>query len=298
MLLTMNSKITENFSRTAIEDGFNIVHYKVKEQHLEKIWIRFEKAGFEPILIKGWAAAQVYPEPFQRQFTDIDLLIAPSRFDEALKFLETAKQEFPVDLHKGARHLDSVGFENLFANSRIIKCGAANIRVLRPEDHLRVLCIHWLNDGGTDRERLWDIYYAIANRPKDFDWQRCLEIVSPERRRWIVCAIGLAHKYLGLNIENTPFASEAKTIPEWLIKAVENEWRSDVRLTDLRFVLRNRRELFKQIKKRMSPPNPIQATIELEGDFDDTPRFTYQIRNFFVRLKTLIKKIGKNLSKS
>lgn len=297
MPLTMNSKITENFSRTAIEDGFNIVHYKVKEQHLEKIWIRFEKAGFEPILIKGWAAAQVYPEPFQRQFTDIDLLIAPSRFDEALKFLETAKQEFPVDLHKGARHLDSVPFEDLFANSRTIKCGATSVRVLRPEDHLRVLCVHWLNDGGANRERLWDVYYAVANRSKDFDWQRCLGIVSPQRRRWIVCAIGLAHKYLELNIENTPVASEAKTIPGWLIKAVENEWRSDVRLTDLRFVLSNREELFKQIKKRMAP-NPIQATIELEGDFDHTPRFAYQIRNFFVRLNTLIKKIGKNLSKS
>jgi len=35
--------------------------------------MRFENAGFKPILIKGWAAAQLYPQSSDRQFNDINL---------------------------------------------------------------------------------------------------------------------------------------------------------------------------------------------------------------------------------
>lgn len=286
----MSDYTARHFRPNTVSERDSILHYKVRQHYIEKAWIEFENAGFEPILIKGWAAARLYPEPFRRAFTDMDLLIAPNRFEEAVEFSKGVEQNIAVDLHEGARHLDRVPFENLFVNSRIIECGAAPIRILRPEDHLRVLCVHWLNDGGAPAAKLWDIYHAIANRPKDFDWQRCLEIVSPKRRRWIVCAVGLAHKYLGLELADTPVAAEAEDLPGWLIKAVEREWRSDIRLTDFRFVANTRSELFKQLKKRI-PPNPIQATVEMEGDFDRSPRFIYQIGNVLIRLMTAVKKI-------
>ena len=243
-----------------------------------------------PILIKGWLAARNYDHPEERGYTDIDFIIAPEKYEKALSILDTFKGKISVDLHKGARHLDTVSYENLYENSRLIKCGENFIRVPRPEDHLRILCVHWLNDGGARKDRLADIYYAVKNRPKDFDWNRCLDSVSAKRRRWIICAIGLAQKHLGLDLAETFLANEKIVIPKWLDKALEKEWQSETPLIPLQNCLNDRRRLFEQIKKRI-PPNAIQATIEMDGEFDNTPRVFYQIGDIFLRLVPSFKRI-------
>lgn len=171
------------------------------------------------------------------------------------------------------------------------------VRLLRPEDHLRILCVHWLTDGGANRERLWDIYYAVENRPVNFDWDRCLKSVDKRRRKWVVCAIGLAHLYFGLRVEDTPLATEAKLIPEWVIKAVEKEWADEIRLRRLHDCLYDRKEFFRQLKKRF-PPNAIQATVLTGGEFDDKPRTFYQIKKILMRTIPSIKRItGRLLGK-
>jgi len=256
---------------------------------LEEVWREFQNAGFEPILIKGWAAARLYPKPFRRQYVDIDLAIAPRKYEEAVAFSRASRFSAAIDLHKGLRHLDTLDFEDLFSNSVLKKCGDTNIRILREEDHLRVLSVHWLNDGGAYKEKLWDIYHAVANRSASFDWERCLMSVNPKRRRWIACAIGLAHLYLGLEIGDTPVAREAKDIPRWLVKAVEKEWKDEVKLTEFYFSQYKRPEFWQQLRKRLRP-NPIQATIELEGKFDETPRFFYQCANVLTRSVASVKK--------
>jgi hypothetical protein len=276
-------------------ERLQIIRYKVYENEIGTICTQFEKAGYAPILIKGWAAAQLYPEPFQRQFTDIDLMIEPGLYEDALKFAETIKKNFPVDLHRGARHLDSVSYRELFSNTGFAQCGAAKIRVLRAEDHLRVLSVHWLNDGGADKEKLWDIYYGVANRPENFDWERFLNIVGAKRRCWLICAVGLAHKYLDLDLSDTPICEEAKKMPKWLTEAVEKEWESGVRLQPLNLFLRDKKNLWEQIKKR-TPPNPIQATVELEGEFDDKPRIIYQLRSILPRVFPSVKRIARSIS--
>jgi len=116
-----------------------------------------------------------------------------------------------------------------------------------------------------------------------------LNAAGQTRRKWIVCVIGLAVKYLELNIEDTPLAKEAAHIPRWLIKAVEKEWQSDVKLRPLRYFLHDRKELWRQIKKRI-PPNPIQATVDMNGEFNNRPRIFYQIGDIFLRLIPWIKK--------
>lgn len=270
-----------------------LLRYKVLEKRTGEIWKSFANAGFEPILIKGWAAAQVYTEPFRRESSDIDLMIAPAQFKEAEIFLKKLHAPYPVDLHKGARRHDTLSFEELRAASLPVACGDIKIRVPGGEDHLRILCVHWLTDGGAHRAKLWDIFYAVANRPPDFDWERLLQVVSPTRQRWVICTIGLAHKYLGLSLDETPFAAKDLNLPEWLIKTVEREWQSEVKLQPLPSFRVDRTGFIRQVRKRL-PPNPIHATVDLEGEFDNKTRIGYQLQNFGRRLKVFL---GRNRQK-
>lgn len=267
-----------------------LLTYRVQEHRLEKAWRRFADAGFKPLLIKGWAAAQFYPLPSERRFNDIDLMVDPRCYRAALEFLEN-QTEIEIDLHEGAKLLDSVPFEKIYERAETVQCGGTKILVPCAEDHLRILCVHWLIDGGAKKEKLWDIYYAIENRPASFDWERCLVIAGETRRKWIVCTIALAHKYLGLPIEHTPVAGKIGEIPKWVIKALEKEWASDTFIIPLHYCLSDRKKLWRQIKKRL-PPNPIQATVEMEGEFDNRSRIPYQIGDILLRLKPSIKRIA------
>lgn len=274
---------------------WGLLNTKKFEARIADAFRYLRQSGIEPILIKGWAAARSYPPAVPRYFVDIDLGVSPEDYAAALPLLksETARN-FAVDLHKGFRHLDTLAWSDLFENSRLIEVGGIGIRVLRPEDHLRILCVHWLGDGGADKKRLWDIYYAVENRPKNFDWDRCLNTISDTRKKWIVSTIGLAHKYLDLYIDDLPFADLAKRLPSWLVPALEREWKMDIPLRSLHACLNDRRLLWKQIKKRI-PPNPIQATIDMEGAFDERSRLYYQVGSVVKRTLPSIKRIFFNL---
>ncbi len=270
---------------------WNKLQNRLAEVNITNAFVKLRIAQIEPILIKGWAISRLYPENHFRAFVDVDLCVNPLQYQKAKDILESNAIEFrSVDLHEGFRHLDTVPWKNLYDNSKLVKIEETFIRILRPEDHLRLICTHWLNDGGANKERLWDIFYAVENRPNDFDWNRCLNIAGKKRRKWIICALGIAHKYLGLDLRDTPIAEESKDIPEWVINAVEQEWESKIKLKPLRNCLQNKKELFEQIKKRF-PPNPIQATIELEGEFDNTPRIFYQIGDIFYRMPLSLKNV-------
>lgn len=270
------------------EKRWQLIQTALHKKQLEQAFALFRGAGIEPVLIKGWAAVRFYPEDNQRYLGDIDLCVAPEDFSLATETLKNDPGSLPVDLHNGLRHLDSVPFRELMSYSKVIRLGETDVRVLCDEDHLRVLCIHWLNDGGAYREKLKDIHYAVENRRADFNWDRCLNIVNKKRRRWTVCAILLAHKYFATKIDDTPIADE-KELPKWLIKAVEKEWAHPVRLQPLVFFLKDRASFWQQLKKRI-PPNPIQATIEMGGDFDSRYRVHYQLLDIFSRIFYSIKK--------
>lgn len=252
------------------------------EYCIVEVFELLRKSGIEPILLKGWAINQFYPGNRPRTFSDIDLAVSANDYRKTEELILGFEKHVSIDLHNEFRHLDILPWGELFARSQLKKLDNAEIRILSPEDHLRVLCTHWLNDGGEYRERLWDIYYAIENRPKNFDWCVCLDSVSKTRKQWVMVTIFAAHKYLGLDISNLPFASEIKTLPKWMERCLEREWESTIRLLPMQTVLNDPKKVWQQIRKRF-PPNPIQATIENEGDFDDSSRFVYQIRSILKR---------------
>ena len=277
------------------EARWSALQRKVQEHNVLRAFALFRENDIEPVLIKGLAAAANYPAEIHRPSIDIDLAVSNVDYAKASGLLkDLAADGLAIDLHKELRHLDAVGWSDLVSNSIQINTDLGSYRILRPEDHLRVLCVHWLTDGGGNKERLWDIYYAIANRGPDFDWDRFLNTVSRKRRRWLVCTVGLAHKYLGLDVSDTPIKDEVNDLPEWLIDRVEYEWAREDKNEPLELVLNDRKKFWHQVALRFDQ-NPIWATVQMEGSFDARTRIFYQIGNFFYRIPSSIRRVSREL---
>jgi len=268
---------------------------KRKEVCVGKAFEILRKHKVEPILIKGLVSALPYPPNVPRYFADIDLAVSARDY---LRISELSNSQqlnnLSADFHRELRHLDSVPWVDLLNNSLTVDFDGTPVRILRPEDHLRVVCVHWLTDGGAREERLLDIFYAVQNRPDNFDWTRCLDIVSPTRRQWIITAIGIAHHYLDLCVDDLPFVDEIHQMPSWIRRCLEREWRAKIQRNDVPPLRSDPKGFLQQVLKRI-PPNPISATIECEGEMGQRLPFRYQAWVFFRFIKTGFKFLGHSL---
>lgn len=255
--------------------------WKVYEKNLTKIWQILNEHQIEAILIKGWAISRFYDKPYMRGIGDYDIVVKPEDYAKCKKIFE-GLTDFPIDFHHGLRHLDTLNLDKAFSNAYFVELDGEQIRVLSEEDHLRILCVHWLNDGGENKERLWDIFYAIKNRSSNFDWDKCLNVVIPKRRLWIIMVILLTEKYLNLDISDLPTDVKNEKLLDWLPKKLEKIWSRKYRFLPLVFVKDNYRLLLYQLWYRI-PPNPIMAIVGVEGDFDSRNIFYYQFKYFLKR---------------
>jgi hypothetical protein len=281
--------ITEDDAR------WRAIQSKVQESRIVSAFEIFRQNGVEPVLLKGWAIGRLYPEDLRRRVGDIDLAVSEADFPAASEILRS-EEAIPlhIDLHRELRDLDTLPWEKIVEQSELVEIDGEQIRILGEEDHLRVLAVHWLLDGGRYKDKLWDIYYAVHKQSADFDWARCIDVVEENRRRWVICAIGLAHHFLNLRISDLQFADEAKNIPRWILRAVEREWRQSEDLQPILAVSYDPRWMFRQILRRL-PPNPIRATIEADGDLYDNSRLIYQIRVLRRRTRPFFKGVAEQL---
>jgi hypothetical protein len=253
------------------------IQKRARRARAELAFELFRAANIEPILIKGLAAAANYPPNIPRNFNDTDLAVSGQDFERARELCATERfVPLTVDLHRELRDLDTRPWAELVERSQLVD----GIRILSPEDHLRVMCSHWLLDGGANQGRLWDIYYAVKNRPDNFDWTECFSGIPEHRRKWIVYTIGVAADRLGLELAGLPIAEEAANVPRWMLRCIDREWRSGRKIAPVAAQLYSPRELFRQIQMRL-PPNPIRSTIEMDGDLDAPYQLKYQIGTMF-----------------
>lgn len=280
-----------------IDDEFRwrLLNKKAQEHNLAAAFEVFRVNNIEPIVIKGWAAARYYPPGEIRAYTDIDLVVSPNDFRKATELVkEGDARKFNIDLHNGLRHLDRLGWHDIFSRSFEVELENTIIRVPCDEDHLRILSAHWLIDGGIFKDRLWDIYYLVANRSSDFDWKRCLDAAGPVRKQWLISVIALVRDRLGLDVADLPPEVGDAKVPLWMNKALEKEWRYETRLLQLTGSIGNPKQLIEQLRRRI-PGNPIAATVDVEGRFDDGSRLGYQVRSIIHRAGPSLKKFGKKI---
>ena len=261
------------------------------ERSLKKVIPALRSAGVEPLLVKGWAIARLYPEPGMRPYIDLDLCVLPDDYPRAAEVLKSSEcQDCNVDLHKGFGKFYDRRTGDIFGRSMLVKLDDQDVRVLCEEDDLRFLCMHLLRHGAMFPLWLCDIGVLLERRGDDFDWDRCL---SGSRREsdWVACAIGLANQLLGVDIEGTPVTSRAENLPEWLLPVVLEQWGSTPHSRGQLAPLLNSprrivRELFRELPHHW--PNPIEATIALGAPFNRAPRLPLQIGHVVSRAATLL----------
>lgn len=266
---------------------------EIHEQKIEKVFRLFRQAGVEAVLAKGWAAAGLYSERALRPYGDIDICVRPEHFKLAEDVLTAPEaNDCWVDLHKHFSEIDERPIDELFARSRTVSLGEEQIRILGLEDQLALSSIHLLKHGAWRPLWLCDVGVAIESLPATFDWDVCRG-TNNTRANWIICAIGLARRLLGANTERLP--PEMKTeIPSWLVENVIKQWANPfaidqppmshpVPMADL---LRHPAGLLDGLRQRW--PNPIIATISVNGEFNNLPRLPYQMANCLSRIGRLL----------
>ena len=260
----------------------HLLNAAVQQHGIGQVLRWFRSCEIDPILVKGWAIARLYPEPGLRPYGDIDLIIDPSDYTKARESLKGLKGSLcAVDLHNGPAKLDYFSFDELFARSHTVPLGDVQVRIPCPEDHLRILCTHLLQHGAWRPLWLCDIGAALESRPADFEWDRCL---GPDKRRadWVACTIGLAHQLLGAEVEGTPVAERARNLPRWLVRAVLRKWdtcappyKVGLLVPSLLEGIKQPRKLVEALRTRWD--NPIQATVNLGLPFNNLPRTPLQL---------------------
>ncbi len=245
------------------------------------------QAAVEPLLVKGWAAATLYPDLGLRPFGDLDLLIRPREFETARAALKVeAARDCLVDLHLRFPELKGRSIDDLFARSRLVALERGHVRVLAAEDHLALQAIHLLKHGAWRPLWLCDVAAAIESLPDGFNWKVCLGS-DQLRRSWIQATLGLAKQLLGADCAKLPF--NTIRVPRWMEKSVLKQWGSLWPANHLPIqppplmaaTLNGRSGLLKATLQRW--PDPITATFKLNGAFTTFPRLPYQLGEFTSR---------------
>jgi hypothetical protein len=265
---------------------------EIHEQNIEKIFGLFRQAGIEAVLAKGWATACMYSAKVLRPYGDIDICVRPEQIKLAEGVLSDPEaSNCWVDLHQHFSEIGDRTFEELLSRSRTVNLGEEQIRILGQEDQLALSCIHLLKHGAWRPLWLCDVGVIVESLPAKFAWDICLG--DRMHANWIMCAIGLAKRLLGVDTARLP-AHLVTEPPAWLVENVLRQWHKPfainqppmshpVPMTDL---FRHPSGLLEGLRQRW--PNPIIATISVNGEFNNLPRLPYQMANCLSRLGRLL----------
>jgi len=260
------------------------------EKKVEKVFRLLRQARVDAVLAKGWVAARIYFDAALRPYSDIDICVPAEHFNRAEHvFSASDANDCSIDLHKHFHEFKDRSVGEIFARSQLVPLGEERIRTLGPEDHLALLCIHFLKHGAWRPLWLCDIAAAIESLPENFDWNVCLGS-NKTRAKWIMAAIGLARRLLGAEADNLPITSDEMDSPAWLVDNVLRQWADPFpnqqapmnHPVPMAHLLRHPAGLFEGLRKRW--PNAILATVSVDGDFNNLPRLPYQMANCISRM--------------
>jgi len=275
--------ITSSWALAYLKEAYrkHTVESAVHDANVRDAFRRLRTAKIEPILFKGWAIARLYPEAGLRPYVDIDLWMPATdleRFNDELQ--SNGDLGYRVEPHAVFYPQYARSFDDVMDHSQLVPLGDIQVRVPGHEDHLRLICLHFLYHGGWRPLWLCDIALLTESAGTGFDWDLCLGN-DPKHADWIACAIGLAHQLLGAEVGGTPIEKRARGLPRWLITAVLKQWEKGGGISfaeNLSFSLPRRllspRGLVHALREHWR--NPVQASVEMNAWFGEAPRLPLQ----------------------
>jgi hypothetical protein len=245
-----------------------------------------QRAGIEPVLLKGWSVSRHYPFPAVRLSGDIDLIVRPAEVSRAEEVLRAARSEgvvFHVDLHDERTWTD-LPYRDFRDRLDTIDVAGCEVRVPCAEDQLHILCHHFIRHAAFRPLWLCDIALTLETRAADFDWDRFL---GREERRsgWVVTALALAHHVLGARVDDAPIEEAVGRMPCWLIPTLLRRWElTELSSQSIMAEVGSRKVLSTLTRHRW--PDPVGATVYLRMPFNDVPRLPLQWAAFLIRSAT------------
>jgi hypothetical protein len=196
------------------------MHEEALRQALEYL----HACGIEPILIKGWATSRLYPELGLRPHGDIDLALPTEQRATVLPLLgQLASLSSSVDVHFGMPDLPDRTEPLLWQRSRLIPVSKTCVRILSPEDQIRLLCLHMFRHGAWRPLWLCDVAVALEAVESDFDWHYCLR-GDPRLSEWVLAGIGLATLLLRVRLPRADVRVKAEALASSLAGTVLEQW--------------------------------------------------------------------------
>ena len=182
-------------------------------------------AGIEPLVVKGLAVADAYPDPSLRPMTDVDLLLPPDQIRNAVACLQRAGWNVrptprlrpheldlvhpelpgvPIDLHKQLhtwRDRNTRLSNELLWSWRVpatLQGGRAY--VLPPEQHVLFIAAHAGKPFHTFDRLIWSVdIVAVAGKP-GFDWDVVRRLATRADCRTALAVALTQARRLGLEV--------------------------------------------------------------------------------------------------
>jgi hypothetical protein len=267
----------------------------VQEWEVEHVFALLRSVCVEPVLLKGWAAAGLYPERGLRPPGDVDLCVRPERYEAARAALwgpgrlGTAVTDLK---HDGSALSGAGGWDALYARSRLFDLNESKIRVLGREDQLRFLCLHLLRHSAYRPLWLCDVAAALESAPADFDWEVALG-ADKLTRNWVTCVVDLARRLLGARRKDLPEEVKAARAPSWLVAEVLRQWE---RPTTADHLPRELMDVSLRHPARALPallgrwPDPIRAFVGLSQPLDGRARLPRQLKFYAVQSAAFLRR--------
>ncbi|MGW8267582.1 MAG: nucleotidyltransferase family protein [Longimicrobiales bacterium] len=278
---------------------YHTLRVRLLEHQLRRVISFLRDHGIEAILAKGWALGRLYPEAGLRPYGDLDLLIFPHQVPRARDALTSpGAPTAPVEIHTGFPMLADRCLDRLFERSRLLSLEGVSVRILGPEDQLRLSTLHGLNHGLCRPLWLCDVAVALETMPRDFDWD-----YATRGDRWLSegvrCSLGLVRSLLQVDLgeAGVPVSWRERPLPHWLVPAALRAFgatRHYMDLPDPEELVLKPRALLATARLRWS--NPLEVTWRRRAPWNGRPRLPYQVLDYLLRGGGFLSRIPRHLT--